>query len=100
LVGINFAKGLAYSLKKPLYPVHHIEGHILAVLIENNIDFPFISLVASGGHTSMFLVKNIGDYQLLGKTLDDAAGEAFDKVAKMLKCRRTIPAIGFSGSSS
>jgi len=84
LVGLNFAKGLAYATKKPLYPIHHIEGHILSLLFDNNLDFPFISLVASGGHTNLFLVNSIGDYTLLGKTLDDAAGEAFDKVAKML----------------
>ena len=85
LVGLNFAKGIAYFLKKPLYPVHHIEGHILSVLFENEVEFPFISLIASGGHTSLFLVQSPGQYTLLGKTLDDAAGEAFDKVAKMLK---------------
>ncbi len=84
LVGVNFAKGLCYSLKKTLYGIHHIEGHILSVMFDNNVDFPFISLVASGGHTSLFLVKEPGKYKLLGKTLDDAAGEAFDKVAKML----------------
>ncbi len=84
LIGLNFAKAIAYFLKKPLYPVHHIEGHILSVLFENSVEFPFISLVASGGHTSIFLVEKVGKYKLLGKTLDDAAGEAFDKVAKML----------------
>ena len=84
LVGVNFAKGVAYALKKPLKRIHHIEGHIIAVLLEYNIDYPFLSLVASGGHTSLFLVKNFGEYKLLGRTLDDAAGEAFDKVAKML----------------
>ncbi len=84
LVGLNFSKAVAYYLKKPLYPVHHIEGHILSVLFENNVKFPFISLIASGGHTSLFLVEKPGKYKLLGKTLDDAAGEAFDKVAKML----------------
>ena len=84
LVGLNFAKAVAYYLKKPLYPVNHIEGHILSVLFENNVEFPFISLIASGGHTSLFLVEKPGKYQLLGRTLDDAAGEAFDKVAKML----------------
>ncbi len=85
LVGVNFAKGIAFALKKPLYEINHIEGHILSVLLENNIDFPFVSLVASGGHTHIFLVKDLGEYELLGKTLDDAAGEAFDKVAKMLQ---------------
>ncbi len=84
LVGVNFAKAIAYALKKKLYFVNHIEGHILSVFIENRVDFPFISLVASGGHTNLFLVKDFGEYTLLGKTLDDAAGEAFDKVAKML----------------
>ena len=85
LVGVNFAKGLCYSYKKTLYGIHHIEGHILSVMFDNQVEFPFISLVASGGHTSLFLVKEPGKYKLLGKTFDDAAGEAFDKVAKMLK---------------
>ncbi len=84
LVGVNFAKALAYALNKKLFFVNHIEGHILSVLIEQDIRFPFISLVASGGHTNLFKVESIGKYTLLGKTLDDAAGEAFDKVAKML----------------
>ncbi len=84
LVGVNFAKAIAYALEKKLYFINHIEGHILSVFIENSVDFPFLSLVASGGHTNLFLVKNFGKYNLLGKTLDDAAGEAFDKVAKML----------------
>ena len=84
LVGVNFAKAIAYALKKKLYFVNHIEGHIFSVFIENNISFPFVSLVASGGHTNIFLVEDFCKYTLLGKTLDDAAGEAFDKVAKML----------------
>ena len=84
LVGVNFAKAIAYALGKKLYFVNHIEGHILSVFIENKVEFPFISLIASGGHTSIFLVEDFGKYILLGKTLDDAAGEAFDKVAKLL----------------
>lgn len=84
LVGVNFAKAIAYALRKKLYFVNHIEGHILSVFIENQVEFPFISLVASGGHTNLFLVEDFGKYILLGKTLDDAAGEAFDKVAKLL----------------
>ncbi len=84
LVGVNFAKGLAYALKKKLYFINHLEGHILSVFIENTPNFPFISLIASGGHTNLFLVEDFCKYKLLGKTLDDAAGEAFDKVAKML----------------
>ncbi len=84
LVGLNFAKALAYATKKKLYFINHLEGHILSVLIENDIEFPFLSLVASGGHTNLYIVENYCKYKLLGKTLDDAVGEAFDKVAKML----------------
>lgn len=86
LVGLNFAKGLAMSLDVPLVGVHHIEAHIFSVLLEKGEtpEMPFIALIVSGGHTLLVLVKDIGSYQILGKTLDDAAGEAFDKVGKML----------------
>ncbi|MEK7071789.1 MAG: tRNA (adenosine(37)-N6)-threonylcarbamoyltransferase complex transferase subunit TsaD [Patescibacteria group bacterium] len=85
--GINFAKELAEKLKKPLISVNHIEGHILANLIEGNripLKLPAICLVVSGGHTQLILMKGIGKYRLVGETRDDAAGECFDKAARIL----------------
>jgi N6-L-threonylcarbamoyladenine synthase len=85
LVGVTYAKALCFSKKIPLIAVNHVEGHIHSVLIENpDIQFPALALVVSGGHTHLFEVRQIGQYRLLGKTRDDAAGEAFDKVAKLL----------------
>ena len=86
LVGLSVAKSIAYVKNIPMVGVHHIEGHISAIFLEeDNPGFPFISLVVSGGHTSLYLVNGLDDCQLLGQTRDDAAGEAFDKVAKLLK---------------
>lgn len=86
LVGVSYAKGLAYSLNKPLIPVHHIEGHIAANYIENKeLKPPFLCLVVSGGHTHSILVKDYTSFEIIGKTLDDAAGEAFDKVARAIE---------------
>jgi N6-L-threonylcarbamoyladenine synthase len=85
LVGIMFAKGLSIANKKPFFAVNHIEGHFFAsYLEEKKPDFPFVALVASGGHTALYLVNDFRDYKLIGQTRDDAAGEAFDKVAKLL----------------
>lgn len=84
LVGLSFAKSYAYALNIPMLGVHHIEGHILAVQLEQQVDYPFLAAAVSGGHTHLFRVDGIGRYRLLGRTVDDAAGEAFDKVAKML----------------
>jgi len=85
LVGLNYAKGLSSALGLPLIGVHHIEAHIFSALLEDDQpELPFVALVVSGGHTLLVLVNDIGDYELLGETLDDAAGEAFDKVGKML----------------
>ncbi len=84
LVGVSFAKAYAYALNIPFLGVHHIEGHILAVQLEQEVAFPFLAAAVSGGHTHLFRVDGIGQYKLLGRTVDDAAGEAFDKVAKML----------------
>ena len=85
LVGVNFAKALSYNWNIPLIGLNHIEGHIYANWVNNpDIEFPILCLVVSGGHTQLVLIKNHGDYKLLGETRDDAAGEAFDKVAKLL----------------
>ena len=85
LVGLSYAKALAFSLNKPIIGVHHIEGHIHANYINNpSFEPPFICLVVSGGHTNLVLVKDYRHYEVLGKTRDDAVGEAFDKVARTL----------------
>lgn len=84
LVGLSFAKAYAYALNLPLLGVHHIEGHILAIQLEHEVPYPFLAAAVSGGHTHLYRVDGIGRYRLLGRTVDDAAGEAFDKVAKML----------------
>jgi N6-L-threonylcarbamoyladenine synthase len=85
LVGVSFAKALAYSIKKPLVPVNHIEGHIYSAFIENAaIEYPFLALVVSGGHTSLIYSPSQSQYQSVARTRDDAAGEALDKLAKYL----------------
>ena len=86
LVGASFAKSLAWSLDLPSIGVHHMEAHLLAPLIDskNAPDLPFVALLVSGGHTQLVHVKALGDYEILGESLDDAAGEAFDKTAKLL----------------
>jgi N6-L-threonylcarbamoyladenine synthase len=86
LVGLTAAKTLAMVQNKPFLGVHHLEGHIYATyLSEPDLDPPFLSLLVSGGHTSLIYVKDCGNYETLGETRDDAAGEAFDKVARLLK---------------
>jgi len=85
LVGVNYAKGLAYAANKPLVPVHHLRGHIAAnYLTHPDLKPPFLCLVASGGHSHIVMVEDWCRYRILGRTVDDAAGEAFDKVARTL----------------
>ena len=84
LVGLTYAKALCFARGLPLITVNHIEGHIHAVILEAPVEFPALALVVSGGHTHLFEAREPGLYRLLGKTRDDAAGEAFDKVAKLL----------------
>jgi N6-L-threonylcarbamoyladenine synthase len=85
LVGASTACGLAYALGVPALGVHHLEGHLLSPLLSDPApDFPFVALLVSGGHTQLMKVAGVGDYVLLGETLDDAAGEAFDKSAKLM----------------
>ncbi len=85
LVGAAFAEGLASALGIPVVPVHHLEGHLLSPLLSQRPPaFPFVALLVSGGHSQLMRVSGIGQYELLGETLDDAAGEAFDKTAKLL----------------
>ena len=86
LVGACLGQSLAFGLGKPAIGVHHMEGHLLAPMLEETTpEFPFIALLVSGGHTQLVQVDGIGQYQLLGESLDDAAGEAFDKAAKMME---------------
>jgi N6-L-threonylcarbamoyladenine synthase len=85
LVGVSFAKSLALSLNRPLVPVHHLAGHIESLFLQHgDVALPLIALVVSGGHTSLYLVKGLGSYVRIGRTRDDAAGEAYDKVARLL----------------
>ncbi len=85
LVGVNFAKGFALAHQIPFIGINHLEAHLLSAFLENpGLQFPFLGLVVSGGHTNFYLAKDFGDYQLLGNTVDDAAGEAYDKFAKYL----------------
>lgn len=85
LVGVSFAKSLALSLNRPLVPVHHLAGHIESLFLQHgDLPLPLVALVVSGGHTSLYLVSEPGSYIRIGRTRDDAAGEAYDKVAKLL----------------
>lgn len=94
LVGASIAKSLAFSLDIPALGVHHMEGHLLAPMLENiTLPTPFVALLVSGGHTMLVDVKNIGNYAILGESLDDAVGEAFDKTAKIL-------GLGYPGGSA
>lgn len=84
LVGVNAAKALAFAKQKPLVGVHHIAGHIYANRLQQEFEFPLLALIVSGGHTELVLMKEHGSFELIGETRDDACGEAYDKVARML----------------
>ncbi|MDK4688704.1 tRNA (adenosine(37)-N6)-threonylcarbamoyltransferase complex transferase subunit TsaD [Kingella negevensis] len=85
LAGSSYANALAFALNKPVLPVHHLEGHLLSPLLaDEQPEFPFVALLVSGGHTQFMAVRDFGDYELLGETVDDAAGEAFDKTGKLI----------------
>ena len=82
---VNFAQGLALALNKPLIPVNHLEGHLMAPFLSGEkLDFPFLTLLVSGGHSLIIDVRGLNDYEILGQSRDDAVGEAFDKVAKLI----------------
>ena len=112
MTGALFGRTLAFALNKPAIGVHHMEGHMLAPLLSATPpEFPFVALLVSGGHTQLMAAHGIGQYELLGESIDDAAGEAFDKVAKMLglaypggpniaklACQRTSTAFDFTRS--
>ncbi|MFB5664339.1 tRNA (adenosine(37)-N6)-threonylcarbamoyltransferase complex transferase subunit TsaD [Alteribacillus sp. HJP-4] len=84
LIGVNAAKAIAYAHDLPLIPVHHIAGHIYAARLQERWEFPVLALVVSGGHTELILMKEEGEFEVIGETRDDAAGEAYDKVARTL----------------
>jgi N6-L-threonylcarbamoyladenine synthase len=84
LVGLSVVKGIAYRWGIPYVGVNHLEAHLLAIFLHREIEFPYLALLASGGHTLLYVVRGFGDYRYLGGTRDDAAGEAYDKVAKMM----------------
>ena len=84
LVGTTMAKSMAIGCNKPFYPINHLEGHLLSPEFSDKMEFPNLSLLLTGGHTQIYLVRGVGNYQLLGESIDDAIGESFDKVAKLL----------------
>jgi N6-L-threonylcarbamoyladenine synthase len=102
LVGLSMIKGIAFRWRIPYIGVNHLEAHLLAIQLEHEVSFPYIALLASGGHTLLYCVNDIGQYVYLGGTRDDAAGEAYDKVAKMMQLGypggRTIDRLAQTGN--
>ena len=84
MTGVNFAKGLSLAYGIPLYKVNHLEAHMLSVSLTEDIPYPYLSLLISGGHTQLVLVKSVHEFEILGNTIDDALGECFDKIAKSI----------------
>ena len=84
LIGSTVAKSMAIGINKPFYPINHLEGHLISPTFNNKLKFPNLSILLTGGHTQIYLIKKPNDYKLLGETVDDAVGESFDKVAKLL----------------
>ncbi|HOC02675.1 MAG TPA: tRNA (adenosine(37)-N6)-threonylcarbamoyltransferase complex transferase subunit TsaD, partial [bacterium] len=84
MIGVGFTEGIGYTLRKPVYNINHLHAHIAACYTDINIQFPALGLVVSGGHTTLFLIKNYTDFTTLGETRDDACGEVFDKVGRMI----------------
>src|SRR5439155_23329069 len=84
MIGASMAKGLAFGFGKPYLAINHLEGHLLSPFFGETEIRPNVSLIASGGHTMSILVRRLGDYEIIGRSVDDAAGEAFDKIAKLL----------------
>lgn len=99
-VGLRYAKHLCRKHKKPLIPVHHMEGHALTARISGHVDFPFLCLLISGGHSLIAYVRSVNEFMLLGDSLDDAPGELFDKIARDLKLRNLVEFQNLSGGAA
>lgn len=100
IVGLRYAKYLARKYRKPIIPIHHMEAHALMARMTNKVPFPFLCILISGGHSLLTLVKSTSQFYLLGETLDDAPGEAFDKIARRLKLRNLPEYAWLSGGRS
>lgn len=99
-IGLRYAKHLCRKYKKPLIPIHHMEGHALTARISQNIEYPFLCLLVSGGHSLIAYVKSVNEFMLLGDSLDDAPGELFDKIARDLKLRNLVEFQNLSGGAA
>jgi N6-L-threonylcarbamoyladenine synthase len=100
LVGVRYAKHLARQFNKPIIPIHHMEAHALTARLSHKIEFPFLCLLISGGHSLLTLVKSVTEFELLGEHLDDAPGEAMDKVARRLKIHNLPEYANMSGGAA